>query len=154
MANDIFSSVGTKISVDDAAPATITEAGFAALTFALVGEASEVPAFGAEAALATHTPLATGVVNKRRGSVNYGSVTIPMALSETDLGQAILKAAGLADPGMSSQVSVKVELANGDVLYFTAEVMSFRTNIGNADAISMAEVTLELNSKVVYAIAP
>lgn len=150
MANDIFSSVGTLISVADAAPATYDAAGFAALTYALVGEASEVPAFGAEAALATHTPLASGVVNKRRGSVNYGSLTIPMALSDSDTGQNVLRVAGLAAPGTDAQVSVKVTLPNADIQYYTAQVMSFKTNIGNADAIAMAEVTLELDGKVIY----
>lgn len=150
MANDIFSSVGTLISVSDSSPATYDSTGFAALTFSLVGEASEIPAFGAEAALATHTPLASGVVNKRRGSVNYGSLAIPMALSDSDTGQNVLRIAGLANPGTDSQVSVKVTLPNADIQYFTAQVMSFKTNIGNADAIAMAEVTLELDGKVVY----
>lgn len=150
MANDIFSSVGTLISVADAAPATYDSTGFAALTFSLVGEASEIPAFGQEAALATHTPLATGVQNKRRGSVNFGSVAIPMALSDSDAGQAILRTAGLSNPGTDAQVSFKVTLPNTDVIYGTAQVMSFKTNIGNADAIAMAEVTLELDNKLIY----
>jgi len=150
MANDIFSSVGTLISVSDSSPATYDSTGFAALTYALVGEAAEVPAFGAEAALATHTPLASGVVNKRRGSVNYGSLAIPMALSDSDSGQNVLRIAGLANPGTDSQVAVKVTLPNADIQYFTAQVMSFKTNIGNADAIAMAEVTLELDGKVIY----
>lgn len=150
MANDIFSSVGTLISVSDAAPATYDSTGFAALTFSLVGEASEIPAFGAEAALATHTPLATGIVNKRRGSRNEGSVTIPMALSDADAGQAILRTAALTGAGMDAQVSFKITLPNSDVIYGSAQVMSFKTNIGNADAIAMAEVTLELDNKLVY----
>lgn len=153
--SDVFSSVGTRISVSAGSPATYDVTGFAAKTYSLVGEASEIPAFGAVAALATHTPLATGVVAKRRGSVNYGSVTIPMALSEDDTGQGILKTTGLADAGVDATVSVKVELpaAAGmaaDVLYFTAQVMSFQTNVGNADAMAMAEVQLELDGKVIY----
>lgn len=148
--SDVFASVGTKISVAIAAPATFDEAGFDALTYSLVGEASEVPAFGAEAALATHVPLALGYTVKRRGSVNYGSVTIPMALSALDAGQAIMKTAGLAAPGANSLLSVEVELPNGDKLWFQAETMSFKTNVGNADAIAMAEVTLEISSAVVF----
>ena len=152
MANDIFSSVGTTLSVVDSAPDTFDTAGFQALTYSLVGEATEIPAFGAEAALATHTPLATGIVNKRRGSINYGSVTVPLALSASDAGQAILEAAGRADAGVDSQVSVEIKLADGvTTLYATAQVMSFKTNVGNSDAIAMAEVTLELDSKVLVA---
>jgi len=70
--SDIVSSVGTVMSVDDAAPATYDATGFAALTWAEVGELAELPAYGSESALATHTPLKTGIVAKRRGSINYG----------------------------------------------------------------------------------
>jgi hypothetical protein len=110
---------------------------------------ADLPSFGAEAALATHTPLRTGIVAKRRGSLNYGSVTLTMALSDLDTGQTILATKGSATAGTSAQVSVKVALVNGDLQYFTAQVMSFKTNVGNADAITMAEVTLEIDNSVV-----
>jgi hypothetical protein len=135
--------------VSATAPATYDATGFAALTWSACGELADLPAFGAEAALATHTPLKTGIVAKRRGSLNYGSVTLTMALSETDAGQTILQTKGSAAAGASALVSVKVALVNGDIQYFTAQVMSFKTNVGNADAITMAEVTLEIDNSVV-----
>lgn len=147
--SDIVSSVGTVVSVANASPATYNSTGFAALTWSACGELAELPSFGAEAALATHTPLATGVVAKRRGSLNYGSVALTMALSDDDAGQTILQDAAEAAAGTDAQVSVKVELVNGEVQYFTAQVMSYRTNVGNADAITMAEVTLEIDNSIV-----
>ena len=66
-----------------------------------------------------------------------------------DLGQGILQAAAEAGAGADAQVSVKVELVNGEIQYFTAQVMSYRTNVGNADAITMAEVTLEIDNSIV-----
>jgi hypothetical protein len=147
--SDVVSSVGTIVSVSATAPATYDATGFAALTWSACGELADLPAFGAEAALATHTPLKTGIVAKRRGSLNYGSVTLTMALSEVDAGQTILQTKGSAAAGASALVSVKVALVNGDIQYFTAQVMSFKTNVGNADAITMAEVTLEIDNSVV-----
>lgn len=147
--SDVVSSVGTIVSVSASAPATYDATGFAALTWSACGELADLPAFGAEAALATHTPLKTGIVAKRRGSLNYGSVTLTMALSEVDAGQGILQTKGSAAAGQSASVSVKVALVNGDIQYFTAQVMSFKTNVGNADAITMAEVTLEIDNSVV-----
>jgi len=147
--SDVVSSVGTVVSVADASPATYNVAGFAALSWSACGELAELPAFGAEAALATHTPLKTGIVAKRRGSLNYGSVALTMAISEADLGQGILQAAAEAGAGADAQVAVKVELVNGEIQYFTAQVMSYRTNVGNADAITMAEVTLEIDNSIV-----
>lgn len=147
--SDVVSSVGTIVSVSATAPATYDATGFAALTWSACGELADLPAFGAEAALATHTPLRTGVVAKRRGSLNYGSVTLTMALSDADTGQGVLQTKGSAAAGASALVSVKVALVNGDIQYFTAQVMSFKTNVGNADAITMAEVTLEIDNSVV-----
>lgn len=147
--SDIVSSVGTIVSVSTTAPATYDAAGFGALTFSPCGELSELPSFGAEAALATHTPLATGIVAKRRGSLNYGSVALTMAFSNTDTGQTILQASAEAAAGQDALVSVKVVLVNGEIQYFTSQVMSYKTNVGNADAITMAEVTLEIDNSII-----
>lgn len=152
--SDVVSSVGTIVSVANASPATYNAAGFAALTWIACGELAELPAFGAEAALATHTPLSTGIVAKRRGSLNYGSVALTMAVSDDDAGQTVLQDAAEAAAGTDAQVAVKVLLVNGEIQYFTAQVMSYKVNVGNADAITMAEVTLEIDNKVVKVAAP
>lgn len=147
--SDIVSSVGTVVSVSTTTPATYDAAGFAALTWATCGELAELPSFGAEAALATHTPLATGIVAKRRGSLNYGSVALTMAVSDADAGQTVLQDSAEAAAGTDAQVSVKVVLVNGEIQYFTAQVMSYKVNVGNADAITMAEVTLEIDNSII-----
>jgi hypothetical protein len=147
--SDIVSSVGTIVSVSTTTPATYDAAGFGALTFSACGELAELPSFGAEAALATHTPLATGIVAKRRGSLNYGSVALTMAVSDADTGQTVLQDAAEAAAGTDAQVSVKVVLVNGEIQYFTAQVMSYKVNVGNADAITMAEVTLEIDNSII-----
>jgi hypothetical protein len=147
--SDIVSSVGTVVSVSTTSPATYDAAGFGALTFSACGELAELPSFGAEAALATHTPLATGIVAKRRGSLNYGSVALTMAVSDADTGQTVLQDAAEAAAGTDAQVSVKVVLVNGEIQYFTAQVMSYKVNVGNADAITMAEVTLEIDNSII-----
>ena len=152
--SDVVSSVGTVVSVSTTAPATYNSAGFAALTWTACGELAELPSFGAEAALATHTPLKTGIVAKRRGSLNYGSVALTMALSDDDAGQTVLQDAAEAAAGTDAQVAVKVLLVNGEIQYFTAQVMSYKVNVGNADAITMAEVTLEIDNAVVKVAAP
>lgn len=147
--SDVVSSVGTVVSVSANAPATYNSSGFSALTWSDCGELAELPSFGAEAALATHTPLKTGIVAKRRGSLNYGSVALTMAVSDDDTGQTVLQDAAEAAAGTDAQVSVKVVLVNGETQYFTAQVMSYKVNVGNADAITMAEVTLEIDNSIV-----
>jgi hypothetical protein len=147
--SDVVSSVGTIVSVSATAPSTYDATGFAALTWADCGELADLPSFGAEAALATHTPLKSGVVAKRRGSLNFGSLTLTMALSAEDTGQAIIQDKGEAAAGVDASVSVKVALVSGEIQYFTGQVMSYKTNVGNADAITMAEVTLEIDNSVI-----
>jgi hypothetical protein len=44
---------------------------------------------------------------------------------------------------------VKVELVDGAIQYFTAQVMSYRVNVANADAMTMAEVVLEIDNSIV-----
>jgi hypothetical protein len=152
--SDVFSSVGTVVSAASGKPASYDSTGFAALDWEAVGELSELPAYGAEAALATHTPLATGIVAKRRGSLNFGSVTVTMAVSEEDTGQNVLQTAAEAPAGTDASVSLKVELVNGEIQYFTAQCMSYRVNIANADAITLAECVLEIDNSIVKVAAP
>lgn len=147
--SDILSSVGTELYVSAGAPSTYDVTGFTAKTYALAGEVSDIPEYGTEAALATHTPIATGIVAKRRGSINFGSLTIPFALSESDMGEDILKTIAESPAGSDATVSVKVLFPNGAIDFYTAQVMSFRTNIANADSILMGSVMLEIDGKII-----
>lgn len=148
MANLAVASVGTVLAVSTSIPATINAGGFVALTYTTVSEASEVPEFGAEQSLVTFTPLATGVVEKRGGSVDYGELTIPMARAMADAGQAILVAKNNLAVTADKRVSVKVLLVTGAVQYFLATVRSFKTNVSGTDAITMASCILSITSPV------
>ena len=86
-------SIGTKFSVSATLPTTLDDddtTGYASLTGTLVGEVTEVPEYGGQAATVEHTPLATGITRKFHGAINYGSLTVPLALDRDDAGQAIL----------------------------------------------------------------
>lgn len=144
--SDITSSAGTKVSVSTAKPATLDSAGYSALTYTLVGELSDFSGYGSEAAVASHTPLTSGRVVKRRGSVNDGSQTLSLALSADDAGQVILEGLADSNPGTDAHITVKVELVSGAIHYYLAQVISFMINVGNADAITTAECKIEVNS--------
>ena len=132
--------IGGFISASAAAPATFDPTGYAALTWSEIGEATEVPEFGAEHATVTHTPLKTGIVNKFHGELNYGSIAIPMAYVAGDAGQAILKAAITS----KDEISFKETRSDGSIRYFSGKVMSFKTaqSVGSVvPATSMIEIT-------------
>tara|TARA_R110002020_G_scaffold62613_3_gene167360 strand:+ start:3826 stop:4278 length:453 start_codon:yes stop_codon:yes gene_type:complete len=145
----VQSSVGTVMAVDNAAPASYDSTGFASLSWVDVGQLSDLPSFGSEASLASHTPLKTGIVAKRRGSLNFGSVTLTLALDASDAGAAVLETLADSPAGSDAQVSVRVTLVGGAIQYYTAQVMSFKANVGNADAITMAECTLEIDNSII-----
>lgn len=149
MANQAIASVGTTVSVSNTIPANLNAAGYAALTYTIVGEASEMPEFGGEQALVTFTPLQTGIVEKRGGSIDYGEVTLPLALSRTDAGQTILENKANQAIGTDKRVTVRVTLPDTTNFYFVAQVRSFKQMVGGVDAITMANTILALTSPVV-----
>ena len=142
MASNASTTAGTVFAVSVGVPATYDATGFAAKTYTAVGDVSEMGEYGAEYALVTFTPLATRVVQKYKGSVNYGALAIQMALYRSDAGQTILDAASVSD----SSYSFKITHQDGSDDYFTGKVMSFKTNVGAADNIKMASVAIEVDS--------
>ena len=113
--------IGGFLSVSAATPATFNAAGYVALTFTDVGEASEVPEFGAAHAVVTFTSLKTGIDNKFHGALNYGSVTVPLGYDSADAGQIIL----LAALASKNEISFRETRSDGTVRYIMGKVMSF-----------------------------
>lgn len=148
MSNTIRSGAGTVVAISSSLPATYDESGFSALTYTTVGEVTGLPEHGAEYTLITHLPLATRVVNKRKGSVNYGSFTIPMALDDFDGGQTIAESHA-SGANVDASASFKVTYNGGGVEYFTAQVMSFMRAAVDADSILAASMAIEIDSATV-----
>jgi hypothetical protein len=115
--------IGGFLSASAASPATYDPAGYVALSYDEVGEATEIPEYGAEHSVNTHTPLKTGIVNKFHGELNYGSISIPMAYDELDAGQILLKAAIAS----KDEISFRETRSDGALVYFSGKVMSFKT---------------------------
>lgn len=145
---DITISVGTEVHVALGAPATYDEAGFGAMSFTEVGEVGNIPQFGGQSQVSEFTPIKTGVVNKRAGSINYGSSNLSLANVFSDAGQAAMKS-GFDGDNKGKVHSIK--LINPDVgaMYFTAIITGYQYNLGDANTITQAEATLELTNKVV-----
>ena len=130
--------VGGFLSVSAATPATFSSAGYAALTWTEVGEASEVPEFGATCSAVTFTPIETGIVNKFHGERNYGSITIPLAYDYADAGQNILRAALASE----DEISFRETRTDGTVRYIMGKVMSFLRG-QSVGSVNMANCNIE-----------
>ena len=66
----VQTTAGATIGISATLPATNDAAGYAALTFSLIGEVTDLGEFGREYATVTHNPIASRRTIKRKGSFN------------------------------------------------------------------------------------
>ena len=133
--------IGGFMSVSAATPATFDAAGYVALTFTDVGEASEIPENGAAHAVVTFTPLKTGIDDKFHGALNYGSITIPMGYDSADAGQIIL----LAALASKDAISFRETRSDGTIRYIMGKVFSF-TRGQTVGSVNMASCMIEFTT--------
>jgi hypothetical protein len=138
----VRTSAGSSIAISAAQPATYDGAGYAALTWATIGEVTDLGEFGRDYALVTHNPIDTRATVKRKGSYNEGTMDIRVGLDSDDAGQGIARDASESD----DDHSIKITLQDGTIFYTQAQVMSFRIGIGGVDTVTGATIRLELTS--------
>lgn len=140
-----FTSAGTTLSIASALPTTYDAAGFAALTWVVIGEVSDLGEFGRQYNLVTFNTLGNRRTVKRKGSYNDGTIAAQMARTPSDAGQVILTGAINSD----ASKSIKIVLQDGTIFYTTAQVMSYTTNVGSVDQITSATVNLEIDNDII-----
>lgn len=143
-------SVGTIVSAAHATPATYDATGFGALTYTVIGEVTNLGEFGGSAQITNHTPLATGVVAKRKGSIDYGTMAMQIGKDVSDAGQILLKA-GFDGANKYDQHSFKIVDANGDISYFTGLIGSFTKVFNDANTVAGVNCNIELDAEVIDA---
>ena len=141
--------VGGFLSVSAATPATFDADGYSALTWTEVGEASEIPEFGAAYSAVMFTSLKTGIENKFHGALNYGSITIPLGYDSTDAGQIIL----LAALASKDEISFRETRSDGTIRYIMGKVMSFPRG-QSVGSVNMASCNIEFTRADVEVDAP
>lgn len=145
-------SVSTQVGVVLGAPATYDGAGFGAQTHVNVGKVESLPAFGGSATVAEFTDLATGIVEKRVGSINYGDSTMVMGFSPADAGQLLLKA-GFDGSDARKVHSMKIAKTGRGTMYVTFVISSFEYVFDDANAITRINCTINRTGSVVF-VAP
>lgn len=147
MASLAFTSAGSKLYIctSNAAPATYDAAGFGAQTYVEVKELTNIGVIGETFSLITHEPVGDPTVYKYKGNANSGSLALQGARAPTDAGQAKLLVA-LQDP---LAYSCKLVLANGTILYFQGQVMSYQNNVGSVNQITSFDCNLEISGKFI-----
>ena len=146
----VQTTAGATFGIVSGEPATYDSAGFAALSFVNVGEIVSLGAHGASYSLVTHSPLDKRRVEKFKGSVNDGSMALSLGMDIADAGQIVL-IAGADGANVDAIHSVELTYQDGSTEYFTAIVMNYERNPSTIDTIIGANVTIELNNKIVDA---
>jgi len=145
-----LSNAGSKFYISADLPATEDQAGYEALTFTQVGEVTDFGTIGAETNLVSYTPVDTAIVNKRKGSVNYGTESVSVVLDEDDPGQLIFEEAA-ESPNL---YSMKIEKSDGSARYYQALVMGYPETLGTVDDMIMVTVPIEVSTKITKVAAP
>lgn len=140
-------SVGTTIAISLGAPTTYDTSGFGAKSYTTIGEVTNIPDFGGSATVTEHIPLSTGVVNKLVGSINYGSMQIPLAKLD-DAGQAAV-AAGFDGANARATHSFRITDPNGDFVYFTGKITSNMLSFGDANTVYNGSFTIEVTNSLI-----
>ena len=148
----VTTSSNTILSVSASLPATHDSTGFAALTYTAVSDVVDMGDFGPIYNEVKHIPISDGIVQKFKGSLDYGKMSMKLGRDADDAGQAILKGA----TGLGSQLAIafKVTFQDTSIQYFTARVMSYTTGVGSTDQIVGATVDVAITSAIVEVIAP
>ena len=143
----VLTSTGTKLSVVAEAPATFDAAGFEALTFVEVGEVTDLPEYGPNVQVVNHEPLSSGITEKYKGFIDYGSIAVGLGYDVADDGQLILSDA-VSGATKNDPHSFEIEYQDGSKDYFVGGVFSYTKNPGAANNIVSSTATVEINTEV------
>ena len=146
----VQTSTGVLAAIVAASPTTEDPAGFGALTYATIGEVTDLPEIGADITVVTHMPLADGIVKKFKGFKNFGSFPLGFADVITDVGQIVLLS-GATGANENVQHSMRITLQDTTFIYFTCKIFSFKIIPGSADSIVGSTSSIEIESKLVRA---
>lgn len=149
----VLTSTGTTISIFAGPPATHDEPGFAALEWVVIGEVTAPGEYGATSQVVTHEPIETGVTQKHKGFINYGSMAVVVAYDSDDSGQ-VIASEGVTGATRNTEHSIKVELQDGSIDYSTGKIFSYTKNPGGANSMVTSSIAIEINTETLNIPAP
>lgn len=147
MSNLIMSSATTRISIAiGQTPATNDAAGYAALTYTLLSDVTNIGTLGGTTQVINHIPVDDAIVYKVSGSQDSGTLDLQAARTTSaaldDLRTAF--ASRLPTP-----FRIVYPAALGETDYFTGIVTSTQTNVGTADQILGFNATINITGNII-----
>ena len=77
-------------------------------------------------------------------------MALQLAIDRDDAGQVIVQAAVASD----ANKAIRITYQDGSKDYFSALVMSFKTNAGSVDQILSGSINLEINTDIIQVALP
>lgn len=141
--SNVRTSAGTSVSISATLPTAYTEAAYLAVTDAVkIGLVSEVGEFGRTYQDVTFNPLETRGTVHRKGSYDEGQLPLQIARDVSDEGQQLLVEASQSD----DLYTIILTLQDGTRQFYTGQVYTSVTNVGNVNSITMRNATIQLES--------
>ncbi|WP_062391104.1 phage tail tube protein [Pseudomonas abietaniphila] len=121
-----------------------------ALAYVEIGEVEDAGELGDEASTADFVALANRRKRKVKGTFDAGTQQITLGQDPKDAGQKAVKAALSSD----DNYAIQMDYGDGSADFYTGQVLSFRKQIGTAESIRKATVSVAINSAIYEQEAP
>jgi hypothetical protein len=143
MANEnLISNAGTIISISASQPATEDQAGYAALTYTVIGSIINAGELPDEAGEITFNTLDERVTQTLKGNINPGTQTLEIGYDKGDAGMVLL-VDGTTGAEIDTRHSIKVETKAGDIRYYQALIMSANISYGTSEDVVTATANIK-----------
>jgi hypothetical protein len=151
-------TLGSKLFITSAAMASTidSEAEFSAQTWVEIGLIESFGEFGRVFDMVPFQAIADGRTYKLKGGFNDGAFQFTLGQDLTDAGQTLLKTA--ADSSSQDNYGFRIEFNDAPssvggptTFFFRGLAMSFRTQMGAANAVIRVMSNIEVNSPLIHA---
>ena len=144
----IESLTGATVAISASLPATYDAAGYGAttITYTAVGKVESIGEFGPTWGTNGFTPVDTGVTEKVKTTVDYGSLPLVLASLPSDAGQDVCEAATAS----RNRYSVKLTMPDTGVWYLDVLVTKFTQVNGAAGDVRKVNCQFDVCRSPVY----
>lgn len=141
---------GTTLSISATLPASITATAYGALSWTLIGEVTNVPAYGKVWSTTSHQALAKKYPDHYKSTYDEPPLTIAAAYAPGNAGQVIVTAAVES----TNAYSFKLAYPDGEIEYFEGLVLGAPVTPGASGDIVGSSITVQRLNGTNKTVAP
>lgn len=137
---------GATLGISASLPATYDAAGYAALTYTTAGSVEDFGEHGGSANVSRFVAVNDSVVQKFKGSIDYGSMNLTLGCMSSDTGQDLIDAAFASRNRYSVKVTYPTRTGEStpEIHYLDVLVVKRTWQDGSVDSVRKVAVTFEV----------